>query len=340
MYSKLIQLICAIALVAVVLAAEPPKPTWPSAFVTGVDEVREHSGEVRTGLWFYDQTQDAERFDVETERLRAIEIFEYREGKAYLAEYLHHEKPTCKVHELPNHMPAHDFSNYEFVGRESIRGHNTNKWVRNTTTSTFVYWADETTEDPIQFDREVKDKIKESVHFFAFDRTPQDPYIFNATYELPVCHGQFKQGIIPKAAVESLYYLPSDTCHKAAEHAKHYASCGCPYVWGGTSCGCGGSGGMDCSGLVYTSYRQAGWNGIARTTSGQVNQGSSCGSCSPHNTASCHVGDLFFYSFGGTNDHVLMYIGGNYVAECPHTGLNCRVIHPYTEHYSTCRRFC
>ena len=23
------------------------------------------------------------------------------------------------------------------------------------------------------------------------------------------------------------------------------------YVWGGTSCGCGGSGGMDCSGLVY-----------------------------------------------------------------------------------------
>jgi hypothetical protein len=48
MYSKLIQLICAIALVAVVLAAEPPKPTWPSAFVTGVDEVREHSGEVRT----------------------------------------------------------------------------------------------------------------------------------------------------------------------------------------------------------------------------------------------------------------------------------------------------
>jgi hypothetical protein len=80
-------------------------------------------------------------------------------------------------------------------------GHNTNKWVRNTTTSTFVYWADETTEDPIQFDREVKDKIKESVHFFAFDRTPQDPYIFNATYELPVCHGQFKQGIIPKAAV-------------------------------------------------------------------------------------------------------------------------------------------
>ncbi len=48
MHSNLIKLLCAIALVAVVLAADPPTPTWPSAFVTGVDEVREHSGEVRT----------------------------------------------------------------------------------------------------------------------------------------------------------------------------------------------------------------------------------------------------------------------------------------------------
>ena len=31
------------------------------------------------GLWFYDQTQEAERFDVETEKHRAIEIFEYKE---------------------------------------------------------------------------------------------------------------------------------------------------------------------------------------------------------------------------------------------------------------------
>jgi len=52
MYSKLIQFVCAIAFVSVVIAADPPTPTWPSAFVTGVDEVREHSGEVRT-VWIF-----------------------------------------------------------------------------------------------------------------------------------------------------------------------------------------------------------------------------------------------------------------------------------------------
>jgi len=149
--------------------------------------------------------------------------------------------------------------------------------------------------------------------------------------------------------------LDPQVCNKASQNARYYSSCGCPYVWGGISCGCSGKGGMDCSGLTYTSYRGAGWTGIARTAAAQAQQGGSCGSCSPSNTGPCHEGDLFFYNFGDitlqnqdissplhslTIDHVVMYIGGGFVAECPHTGLNCRVIHPYSQSYVTCRRFC
>ncbi|KAF2068312.1 hypothetical protein CYY_010361 [Polysphondylium violaceum] len=136
--------------------------------------------------------------------------------------------------------------------------------------------------------------------------------------------------------------LPASTCAKAASQAKHYASCGCPYVWGGTSCGCGGSGGMDCSGLVYTSYREAGYSGITRVTTTQVHQGSGCNAgCSPSNTHNCKVGDLFFYCFGsGCPDHVLMYVGGNQVAECSVPGTDCSVHAPYSENYQTCRSFC
>ncbi|EGG24385.1 NLP/P60 domain-containing protein [Cavenderia fasciculata] len=135
--------------------------------------------------------------------------------------------------------------------------------------------------------------------------------------------------------------IPASQCASAASKAGHYASCGCPYVWGGTSCGCGGSGGMDCSGLVYTSYREAGYTGIQRTTFEQINQGSSCGSCSPSNLGSCKVGALFFYCFSQPcPDHVVMYLGGGKAAECPEPGQDCHIITPYSESYYACRTLC
>lgn len=84
-----------------------------------------------------------------------------------------------------------------------------------------------------------------------------------------------------------------------------------------------------------------GYSGIARTASAQARQGTSCGSCRPGHLADCHKGDLFFYNFGGgAIEHVVMYIGDGKAAECPHTGLNCRIITPYSEAYVTCRRHC
>ncbi|EGC38759.1 hypothetical protein DICPUDRAFT_148543 [Dictyostelium purpureum] len=162
---------------------------------------------------------------------------------------------------------------------------------------------------------------------FAFEEEDFDLYDQIETLE-----GQFFNLTLPSQAI----------CNAAANKAKRYASCGCPYVWGGTSCGCGGSGGMDCSGIVYTSFREAGWSGITRVTTTQINQGVRCPACSPSNPGACKPGDLLFYCFGGTNcpNHVVMAVGGGKVAECSRPGQPCAIRTPYSQSYYACRSMC
>ncbi|KAF2068991.1 hypothetical protein CYY_009690 [Polysphondylium violaceum] len=171
----------------------------------------------------------------------------------------------------------------------------------------------------------------------AFDYTESD-YDSDLLENLDEIENMFDNAM----AQMNLTALPSATCAKAASAAKRYATCGCPYVWGGSSCGCG-SGGLDCSGLVYRSYLDAGYSGITRVTTTQIRQGSGCNSgCSAGNTGNCKTGDLLFYCFSGSNcpDHVMMYIGGGKAAECPKPGSNCRVLTPYTQAYYGCRSMC
>lgn len=55
-----------------------------------------------------------------------------------------------------------------------------------------------------------------------------------------------------------------------------------------------------------------------------VKQGSACSGCSPGNTSGCKIGDLLFYCTSQPcPSHVVMYIGGGRVAECPHAGTLC-----------------
>ncbi|EGC40062.1 hypothetical protein DICPUDRAFT_25810, partial [Dictyostelium purpureum] len=140
------------------------------------------------------------------------------------------------------------------------------------------------------------------------------------------------------------FIVPMSVCQAAASSAHNYATCGCPYIFGGTSCGCGGSGGMDCSGLVYTSYQEAGFSGIQRTASQQYDQGfDDCGGGSSGNsdTSGCIVGDLLFYCFEAPcPSHVTMYVGNGQMAECPQPGQDCHVIPVYSEAYYGCKSVC
>jgi len=110
--------------------------------------------------------------------------------------------------------------------------------------------------------------------------------------------------------------------------AKEIGTCGCPYVWGGNGpCCYGQRSGYDCSGLVQRSYSAGGYS-VPRVAADQQRRGHAC-------SGGLRAGDLVFW--GTPAHHVCMYIGNNQLAECPHTGANCRIT-PLRSYDGGCRR--
>jgi cell wall-associated NlpC family hydrolase len=87
-----------------------------------------------------------------------------------------------------------------------------------------------------------------------------------------------------------------------------YAQLGCPYVYGGTGpC----SSGFDCSGLTSQAWAAAGVS-IGRTSYDQWDL--------PHVSISdLEPGDILEFA---SESHVGVYVGGGYLIDAPHTGLN------------------
>jgi peptidoglycan DL-endopeptidase CwlO len=100
-----------------------------------------------------------------------------------------------------------------------------------------------------------------------------------------------------------------------------YAQLGCPYVYGGTGpCNAG----FDCSGLVQAAWAAAGVQ-IPRDTYEQW-------AALPHvPLSSLEPGDLLIYNAEG---HVAIYVGGGYIIDAPHTGLNVEKIPENTSWYA------
>jgi cell wall-associated NlpC family hydrolase len=103
------------------------------------------------------------------------------------------------------------------------------------------------------------------------------------------------------------YTGPTSTqAEKAVAFA--YAQLGCPYVYGGTGpCHAG----FDCSGLTSQAWASAGVS-IGRTSYDQWDL--------PHvSTSALEPGDIL--EFAGES-HVGIYVGGGYMIDAPHTGLD------------------
>jgi cell wall-associated NlpC family hydrolase len=87
---------------------------------------------------------------------------------------------------------------------------------------------------------------------------------------------------------------------------------GTPYVWGGESLQ---EGGFDCSGFVYYTFKQAGYD-LNRVSSEQAKQGTEI------SKENLQPGDLVFFSFEGNGvvNHVGIYIGNGQMIHSPKTG--------------------
>jgi len=100
-----------------------------------------------------------------------------------------------------------------------------------------------------------------------------------------------------------------------------YAQLGCPYVYGGTGpC----PRGYDCSGLAQAAWAAAGVQ-IPRDSYSQW-------AGLPHvPLSSIEPGDLLIYNGEG---HVAIYVGGGYIIDAPHTGLDVEKIPESTPWYA------
>jgi len=327
-----------------VVLCVPPNPHWPTMFSAGIDLINidaKGNHEVSTGHWYWDESKNAERHDLHRHLFREVKIRDYTHGTQHLYENEDHKPWNCTLSTIAKKMPVYDFSDLKYVTDETHRGITVHVWEHSFTTYNFKYLSRADNGDPVRLEiDQTHSKQREVLDMFDVDKGAQDKDIFNASLVFPKITCKNHTSIHDKISrLNSL--LPPSVCDKTADCAKRYATCGCPYVWGGNSCSCGGKGGLDCSGIVHTCYVANGYNGIARTAEAQAHQGSSCGSCTPSNTVNCAKGDLFFYNTEGKGiSHVIMYIGGGEAAECPHTGLNCRVLKPYTAGYVSCRRLC
>ena len=117
------------------------------------------------------------------------------------------------------------------------------------------------------------------------------------------------------------YTGPTSTqAQKAVAFA--YAQLGCPYVYGGTGpC----QRGYDCSGLAQAAWAAAGVQ-IPRDSYSQW-------AALPHvPLSSVQPGDLMIYNGEG---HVAIYVGGGYIIDAPHTGLNVEKIPESTSWYAS-----
>lgn len=102
---------------------------------------------------------------------------------------------------------------------------------------------------------------------------------------------------------------------------------GNPYVWGGTSL----TRGADCSGFVLSIYKKYGVS-LPHSSRAQANCGTKV------KALEAQPGDLFFYSKGGSINHVAIYIGNGQVvhASSPKTGI--RISNAFYRTPATVRR--
>jgi cell wall-associated NlpC family hydrolase len=148
---------------------------------------------------------------------------------------------------------------------------------------------------------------------FAYNHS--DAYV-ETVWQTALSYGMAPDGSVgvglPPASGADVAPGRTYTGDPAAVIAYAQAQLGVPYRWGGTTPGVA----LDCSGLVYVSYRAAGIS-LPRTTFAQVGSGVTVGD------DSLAPGDLLFFRGGqpiADYGHVAIYLGDGLMIHAPHTG--------------------
>jgi cell wall-associated NlpC family hydrolase len=127
-------------------------------------------------------------------------------------------------------------------------------------------------------------------------------------------------GVVRLAPAEAELLPRPATGSQVVTEARRFL--GLPYLWAGTS-----GFGLDCSGLTYLIYRQLGF-ALPRDAADQASVGT------PVAKADLRPGDLVFFAFGPTIDHVGIYAGGGLMIDAPHTGAQVEEVPLWSPSYA------
>eukprot|EP01121_Diplochlamys_sp_Union-15-3_P015727 TRINITY_DN524_c0_g1_i4.p1 TRINITY_DN524_c0_g1~~TRINITY_DN524_c0_g1_i4.p1 ORF type:complete len:200 (-),score=40.71 TRINITY_DN524_c0_g1_i4:13-612(-) len=171
-----------------VLSQTPTKPVWPKAFSTSV-EVDEWNGQRRPHFfrWFYDQSQQKDRFDGVTfwldEAYFSVTIFDHKAGKEWRIFY-QREFTTCYQRSINGTLPVPPLDDVEYRGVALIDYQAAYQWRERIPDVgiTFEYFDNVISREPVRIDvRDERRGITQTWKFRSFDACIQDSSIF----ELP-----------------------------------------------------------------------------------------------------------------------------------------------------------
>jgi len=183
---KVVVLLVLSALVAIAFAQTPSKPVWPNSFSSSV--LRRRSNDPRPSFtrWFYDFSQKKDRFDglarwQDEEWLSEI-IFDHSSQIEYDI-FFQPGVVVCFTNALNHSIPHPTFAGVTYLGKAIINYVPVYHWFErdNARRISFQVWD---TQDSrrnivrIDFDDEARHRA-ESLTFLEFDRSPNNPDIYN-----------------------------------------------------------------------------------------------------------------------------------------------------------------
>jgi len=177
---KSILLLSVLIGIALAAKANPPTPTWPNAFASSV-LMQDNQGDMpRFSRWFYDYTNQFERFDGMRQFNGEMYFHKVIVDWTKQIEYriiFHDDSVTCFTNSTHGQMMHPQFANFQYIGPAMIFYDVCNWWAEENQQKGYLMqlWNDATTQEFRRFDfNDYANQFEVTFTFMEMDVGAQD----------------------------------------------------------------------------------------------------------------------------------------------------------------------